>query len=135
MITIRFDFRDLDRVLGRITSFVATDTMKTIAPIVKEDITKRTAAGDDANDQKFDAYTEDYAKTRAKKNLQVTPVNLKVTGNLLDSISAEGNRISVPQELEGQAEGLMKKRKWLGVGAKTIKKIETALARAINKLQ
>lgn len=134
---IRFDFRDLDRVFARLSSFVATQTMLIAGPLVIESIKANSAAGRDAKGQQMKPYTPEYAKRRKAMGLQTGHVDLrtKKSDTILDTLATEGNRTSVPASKEGQAEGLQSQRDWLGADKETVEQaIPHALVEGINKL-
>jgi hypothetical protein len=52
-------------------------------------IKTRTAEGRDVNGVPFEPYTPQYSKTRTKRGLSVTPVDLRSSGRMLDSMQPE----------------------------------------------
>jgi hypothetical protein len=52
-------------------------------------IRERTAQGLDVNGAPFTPYTKAYAKVRTKKGRNVTPVDLLMSGRLMDSLQVE----------------------------------------------
>jgi phage gpG-like protein len=51
----------------------------------------RIEEGRDVNDQPFDPYSDEYAEWRESKGYRVSPPNLTVTGNMLNSIASTVN--------------------------------------------
>lgn len=89
----------------------------------KKAIIERTRSGKDIRGQYFKGYTPGYAKKRAKMSLQTHPVNLTVTGDLLDTIETKieqlgnGNfklNLEIADEQKDKARGLQKKREFFG---------------------
>ena len=85
--------------------------------------TERTRGGRDVEGHPFLRYTPKYAKYgRAAKGLRTSPVDLTVTGKLLDTIKSKvsitGDTITLSREIapsqQAKAEGLQKKRRFFG---------------------
>jgi hypothetical protein len=108
-------------------------------PVIESEVIRGirldTQQGKDAGGSSFAEYTKQYAKYgRLRKGLPVSPVNLRVKSedSLLDSLGAERidekhSVISVKSEKEKIAEGLSKKRLFMGVSNDTVTKIEAKL--------
>lgn len=89
----------------------------------KDALIKRTRSGKDVRGQFFKSYTPKYAEKRASMGLQKNPVNLTVTGELLDTISTKiedsGNgkfklNLEIANGQKEKAKGLQKKREFFG---------------------
>lgn len=134
---IRFDFRDLDRVHARISSFAATQTMLIAGPLIIESIKANSAAGRDAKGQQMKPYTPEYAKRRKAMGLETGHVDLrtKKSDTILDTLAVENGIVGVPTSKEGQALGLQRDRDWMGVSKEVAEQaIPHALIEGINKL-
>lgn len=136
MISIRFDTRDLDRMLARLGSHISTETMPIIGPIALRQIRQDAAAGHGPDSQTWAPYSERHAKRRRRLGLPVDKVTLRMKkqNSYLDRLSVEGRRLGPPEELEGQAEGLQLKRNHLSVGATTANMMALALVNRMNSL-
>ena len=108
------------------------------ARIIRENADK----GDDIKGQKFKEYTPEYKKFRAKHGLTTDPVNLRVTGTLLDKPTIVVNgmqaRVKPPDNRRIIAEGLSNKRKFYPEQDSDFapdfeKKIVTACEQAIDE--
>lgn len=108
----------------------------TLKDLNDEDI-RRTRSGRDVKGRFFKPYTAAYAKRRQAKGLQVRPVNLTVTGSLLDGITNKvtirGRSLfvtrAIPKDQQKKAEGLSKKRQFFGLSKKQDAIIRKALSR------
>lgn len=89
----------------------------------KDAIIKRTRSGKDIKGQFFKGYTEGYRKKRASMGLKTNPVDLTVTGELLDTIQtkieegANGKfklNLEIANGQKDKAKGLQKKREFFG---------------------
>lgn len=97
--------------------------------IEKKSIIERTRSGRDIRGQFFQGYTDKYKPRREKLGLQTHPVDLTITGSLLDTIEtkiiATGNRIEailkIAKQNQLKAEGLSKKREFFGLSQERIK--------------
>lgn len=109
---------------GRKLTAAINEALETALEDQKEAIIKRTRSGKDIKGQFFKGYTPAYAKKRAKMSLQTHPVNLTVTGDLLDTIETKivknnnGNfklELEIADDQKDKAKGLQKKRKFFGL--------------------
>ncbi len=73
---------------GRLQDLVLTDrdTMREIGLLARERIVRRTLSGQDENDGGFAPYSAAYAALKAKELGSATPVNLQVSGRMLQGI-------------------------------------------------
>lgn len=88
----------LERHFGPLNQLqlVTAQDMKQIGLFVRERIVRRTQAGMDANGQPFRAYSEGYAKQKAKA-LGAGPVNLQVSGAMLNDLTIVDVRADAEQ--------------------------------------
>ena len=105
----------------------------------KDALIKRTRSGKDVRGQFFKGYTPKYAEKRASMGLQKNPVDLTVTGELLDSIltkveSGLNGKFKLNLEIangqKDKAKGLQKKREFFG----NSKEQEKLLLKRLNDL-
>lgn len=112
----------------------ALNFLPTIEAEVIRGIRKNTAQGVDASGTSFAGYTKQYSNYRKHKGLSISPVNLRAKSedSLLDTLGAQRidekhSVISVKSDREKIAEGLSRKRKFMGVSISTVTPIEQKL--------
>jgi len=112
--------------------------MKALAEDGKKQIIKRTKAGKNEKGQNFPRYTPAYAKYKRKLGLSTSPVNLTLTGKMLNSIETRvddlGNKIIAEITLNDdrrKVEGVEAKRPFFGL-SKEFKKLFAQLAKKLN---
>ena len=109
--------------------------MPTIEAEVIRGIRVDTAKGIDASGSAFEEYVEQYRiYGRIARGLTVSPVNLRVktSDSMLDTLGAKKidentSEISVRSDKEPIAEGLTRKRKFMGISDNTVSIIESKL--------
>ncbi len=79
---VRKKFQELHKFLE------SQEPMQKTVDEVKETILEKTLRGLDYSGRRFEPYSKEYADRRRKKGLSTKP-NLRVTGEMLDSIKAE----------------------------------------------
>lgn len=117
------------------TQLMSVNFMPTIEAEVIRGIRVDTAKGIDASGSAFEEYVEQYRiYGRIARGLTVSPVNLRVktSDSLLDTlgatkIDANTSEICVRSDKEPIAEGLTRKRKFMGISDNTVSIIESKL--------
>lgn len=81
-ITVRRNF-------GRLADIPLTskEVMKEIGLLARERIIRRTLSGTDADGRPFQAYSPEYRALKAKELGSASPVNLQVSGRMLQGIT------------------------------------------------
>jgi hypothetical protein len=70
-----------------------------LVPLIVGAILARTDAGKDVNGNAFKPYSQSHKRTRAKKGLSISPVDLRMTGRLMGSIGL--------RQVQIEAEGVL----------------------------
>lgn len=93
------------------------------AEIARTDIIAQAERGIGTDEHRFAPYTPAYAKQRKRKGLRVSPPNLRVSGELLDTMTVRDGRLSVaPMQLR-KAQGVFSKRPVFGGLGQRIRQI------------
>src|ERR1700752_5174468 len=96
-------------------------------------IVVRTQRGQDVDGNSFAPYSKQYAKHRARKGRNTTPVDLTFTGNMLSAISTEGaeeggatvGKLSFNSAREAvKARGNQEKRPFFGLSDEQVERIK-----------
>ena len=97
-----FDFEmKLPRSLENVEEKISRASLETVveaAPVIRDEMVSRTRRGQSVSGGSFAPYSEKYEKRRRKLGLPTSPVDLTVTGAMLDletRISQEGSGASV----------------------------------------
>lgn len=121
-------------------------TVREETPKLSQEIISRTRRGQNVQGGSFRSYSESYKKQRQRMGLQTSPVNLTVTGEMLDLQEKIVERsdevvatISVPILTEEYAKrhnkGLrgMPKRNFMGLSKQQVNKFKERLLRNVYK--
>lgn len=65
----------------------STELMREVGLLARERIIRRTLSGLDVNDNGFDPYTPGYYKAKSKEVGLASPVNLQLSGGMLNGIT------------------------------------------------
>lgn len=76
----------IDRLVDQVKKEIQ-DGLSRELPIIRREIVERTRSGNDADGGSFASYSDAYAKAKAAALGSSTPVNLTVTGGMLDSMA------------------------------------------------
>jgi hypothetical protein len=96
-VSIRRNFAPLPQVLA---DAITRNDMFALGTQARELIIRRTQQGRDANNQPFTPYSEGYAKRKAEE-LGTGPVDLTVSGGMLNGIEIEATEKSVTLSFRG----------------------------------
>lgn len=132
-LSMEFDTREFDRHFAELESYAENQAIPTAARVQKERIQDRTAQGVDVDGLPFKDYSglnegrglrskhAGYARRRERMGLDVQPPNLRVTGEMLDSIELQSESIdsnqqvlTVAEDQRLKAEGNQSHRYFLG---------------------
>lgn len=83
------------------TVTVPAEDMREIGLLVRERIVRRTISGVDADGAPFAPYSEGYAEQKQRELGSASPVNLQVSGNMLNHlqiVAVEDNRVTLGWE-------------------------------------
>ncbi len=132
MLTI--DLTHIEGLFGQIEGFVGEQSLGIAGRVARSEIIRKTEAGVDYNSVPFKPYKPLYAKIRDKRGLRTDIVNLRVTGQMLDSIHLEGNELTVGYSEKLKAQGNEERwgREFLNVDESTLELIEKEIERELQ---
>lgn len=115
--------RTIERLRAKYRHFAMNKALPIAGDVALRAIQRNTGHGVDYQERRFRQYTPRYKRIRERKGLRTDIVNLFVEGDLLHSLRFEldAKRLSPSPEQMKKAEGLQKKRKFMGVGKRTRK--------------
>lgn len=139
MITATIITKDITAAYERADKFFENEAAKIAAFEVKLQINQLSARGLDSKGVAFKPYTKRYEKQREGWGLSTSPVDLRRSGGLLDGMQIiDPGSFSALLTVDGQhqdiAEGLMKKRKFIGVHPDTIPIVERSLKSGLEQV-
>lgn len=119
---IGLDLTNLVDELGKIQGFIGEKAVAIAARVFRNEIIRKTAAGVDYNSIPFRQYKPRYKTIRDRKGLRTDIVNLRVTGDMLDSIYLNGDELTVAYSELQKAQGNEERwgREFLNVDERTI---------------
>lgn len=154
---LRIDERGLDRVFNALTAYIQRRAVTDASDIVRDGILDRTSQGKDYRKRVFpiwtpygvkrsqyqghSPYSPSHANRRLKAGFQTGTKDLRMSGNMLDSIRLMGNTLTVGEEYQDIAHGQMFNPKWryhhefLSAGKSDVKEIEKKIVQRILSLR
>lgn len=113
----------------RMVEYIRDQSWIDAGEIAREEIQRKTASGVDANGKPFPPYSREYKLRRFDMKLQVSPVNLYVTGDMMNKLYMENRMLRPIESRLGAAKGAETERRrkdgvvvvrhFLGVDEKT----------------
>lgn len=128
------DFKAIETPLGELAGFSEGKIINIAAKIAREEIIQKTEAGVDANRIPFKPYTPRYRQIREKRGYRTDIVNLRVSGDMLDSLHLEGDTLTVQYSEKLKAQGNEERwgREFIGLDENDLDKIEQAIWNELN---
>lgn len=129
-VTLDIDLSELSALIDTVLRVGEEEGPGILADAIRADTIERQSRGVGASGDAWQPYTARYAKRRQKLGLQVSFVDHRVTGQMLDSYAfdKESSMLTVPDELKPQAEGTSDRRNWIEPSEEAIERGCAALA-------
>lgn len=157
LFTLHIDERGIMRVFNILTAYVQRRAITDASDIVRDGILNRTKQGKSYTNRTFpiwtpygvkksqykgySPYSPSQQSRRLKGGFQTAKKDLRMSGNMLDSIRLMGNTLTVADEYQDIAHGQMFNPSWryhhefLSAGKADAKQIEKKIVERINSMR